>query len=97
MPNSKGPRHGTRDKLSNDPRERGTSPPQQSIASFEEGETVHLRIDPSVPKGQYHHRYNGHTGEVVGEQGEAYKVRIDDSGKEKILIAAPAHLTAQEE
>lgn len=96
MPNSKGSRSGTREKLSNDPRERGQSPPQRSIESFELGETVHLRIDPSVPDGQFHHRFDGHTGEVVAEQGTAYKVRISDAGKEKQVIAAPAHLTPQE-
>ncbi len=96
MPNSKGSRSGTREKLSNDPRERGQSPPQRSIESFELGETVHLRIDPSVPDGQFHHRFDGHTGEVVAEQGTAYKVRISDAGKEKHVIAAPAHLTPQE-
>jgi large subunit ribosomal protein L21e len=97
MPSSKGPRHSSAEKLSNDPRERGISPPQRSIESFEEGQKVHLRLDPSNPKGQFHHRYNGHTGEVVGEQGTAYKVRIEDGTKEKVLIAAPAHLTPQED
>jgi len=95
MPNSKGPRSGTREKLSNDPRERGISPPQRSIESFEEGQKVHLRIDPSNPKGQFHHRFNGHTGEVLGRQGSAYKVRITDGGKEKTVVAAPAHLKPQ--
>jgi large subunit ribosomal protein L21e len=97
MPNSKGPRHGTREKLSNDPRDRGISPPQRSIESFDPGQKVHLRIDPSIPKGQFYPRYNGHTGEVVEQQGNAYKIRIDDNGKEKLLIAAPAHLTAQKQ
>ncbi len=97
MPNSKGPRSGSREKLSNDPRERGQSPPQRSIESFDPGDAVHLRIDPSVPDGQFDHKYNGHTGEVVAEQGTAYKVRIEDKNKEKFLIAAPAHLTPQDQ
>lgn len=97
MVNSNGPRSGTREKLSNDPRERGISPPQQQIEEFEPGQKVHLRLDPSIPRGQFHSRYDGHTGEVVGEQGTAYKVRINDGGKEKFLIASPAHLTPQEE
>ncbi len=97
MPNSKGPRKKTRKKLSNDPREAGTSPPQRSIAEFDEGQTVHLRIDPSVPDGRFHPRFDGQTGEVVGEQGTAYQVRITDGGKEKTVIAKPAHLLAQQE
>jgi large subunit ribosomal protein L21e len=82
--------------LSNDPRERGTSPPQRAVQTFEEGQTVHLSLDPSVQDGRFHPRFDGHTGEVVGTQGSAYKVRIDDRGKEKTLLATPAHLRAQE-
>jgi large subunit ribosomal protein L21e len=86
---------GTRGKLSNHPRERGTSPPQRAIQEYEEGQKVHLSIDPSVQKGRFHPRFNGHTGEVVGKQGSAFKVQITDGGKEKTLIATAAHLRAQ--
>lgn len=96
MPSSNGPLEGTRNKLRNKPRERGTSPPQRQVEEFETGETVHLNIDPSIPDGRFHQRFNGHTGEVVGSQGRAYKVRIRDGGKEKTLIARPAHLDRQE-
>lgn len=71
------------------------SPPQRAVERFDEGDRVHLRIDPSVPKGRFHPRFNGHTGVVLGEQGRAYKVRITDGGKEKTLITVPAHLTRQ--
>ncbi|WP_435332711.1 50S ribosomal protein L21e [Haloarchaeobius sp. TZWWS8] len=96
MPNSHGPLKGTRNKLKNHPRERGTSPPQRSIQEFEEGQKVHLKIDPSVAKGRFHPRFNGQTGEVVGKQGSAFQVLITDGGKEKKLISAPAHLKAQQ-
>lgn len=96
MPNSNGPQSGTREKLSNSPRERGTSPPQRSIAEFEEGQTVHLRLDPSVPDGRFHPRFNGLTGVVDGKQGEAFKVAVEDGDMEKTIIADAAHLTAQE-
>lgn len=95
MPKSNGPLEGTRKKLSNRPRERGTSPPQRSVESFEAGQKVHLHIDPSVPEGRFHPRFNGQTGEVLEPQGRAYKIRITDRGKEKTLIAKPAHLRAQ--
>jgi large subunit ribosomal protein L21e len=95
MPNSNGPLQGTRHKLQNEPRERGTSPPQRAVAEFETGEKVHLKIDPSVPDGRYHPRFDGHTGEVVGRQGTAYKVEINDGGKAKTIIAKSAHLTSQ--
>ena len=95
MPNSNGPRQGTREKLANDPRERGTSPPQRAIQEYEEGEKVHLKIDPSVHKGRFHPRFDGQTGEVVGKQGDAFKVQINDRGKDKTLIVTAAHLRAQ--
>lgn len=96
MPNSHGPRRGTRHKLRNDPRDRGTSPPQQAVQAFEAGDRVHLSIDPSVPEGRYHPRFDGKTGVVVGEQGAAYRVEIADGDSEKTVIAKPAHLTLQE-
>ncbi|MDS0294705.1 50S ribosomal protein L21e [Halogeometricum luteum] len=96
MPSSNGPLHGTRGKLSNNPRERGTSPPQRAIQEYDEGQKVHLKIDPSVRKGRFHPRFNGHTGEVVGKQGRAFKVEINDGGKDKILVVRPAHLRAQQ-
>ncbi|MFP8891630.1 50S ribosomal protein L21e [Natrialbaceae archaeon A-CW2] len=96
MPNSNGPRQGTRRKLANKPRERGTSPPQRAIQEYDVGQKVHLKIDPSVPKGRFHPRFNGHTGEVVGKQGKAFKVQITDGGVDKTLIASAAHMRAQE-
>ena len=96
MPNSHGPLKKTRHKLKNKPRERGTSPPQRSIAEYEDGQKVHLRIDPSVNEGRFHPRFNGQTGTVIGTQGTAYKVAIDDQGKDKTIITKPAHLKAQE-
>jgi len=96
MPNSNGPRQGTRNKLANHPRDSGASPPQRSIQEFEEDSKVHLKIDPSVPDGQFHPRFNGHTGTVVGKQGRAFQIEISDKGKTKKLIVNPAHLKAQE-
>ncbi|EMA41182.1 50S ribosomal protein L21e [Halobiforma nitratireducens] len=96
MPNSNGPRQGTRNKLSNDPRERGSSPPQRAIQDYEEGEKVHLKIDPSVHDGRFHPRFDGLTGEVVGKQGDAFKVQVNDGGKDKTLIVTAAHMRAQE-
>lgn len=95
MPNSHGPLSHTRHKLSNKPRERGTSPPQRSVQQFEAGEKVHMHIDPSVPKGRFHPRFNGHTGEIIEPQGRAYKIAINDGGKRKTIIAKPAHLRRQ--
>jgi large subunit ribosomal protein L21e len=96
MPNSNGPLQGTRNKLKNEPRQSGTSPPQRAVQDFEDGASVHLKIDPSVSEGRYNPRFDGHTGVVVGKQGTAYKVQINDGGKDKTIIVKPAHLTLQE-
>lgn len=97
MPKSHGPRSGTREKLSNDPRERGTSPPQRAVQEFDVGTKVHLSIDPSIPDGRFHPRFDGLTGEIVGEQGSAYQVAIKDGDSDKTVIAAAAHLRPQQE
>ena len=96
MPSSNGPREGTRNKLKTDARDRGASPPQRAVQQFDNGEKVHLKLDPSVPKGQFHPRFNGRTGTVVGEQGSAFKVEIEDGSVTKTLIAAAAHLRPQQ-
>jgi large subunit ribosomal protein L21e len=96
MPSSNGPLNGTRGKLSNKPRDRGTSPPQRAIQEYEVGQKVHLKLDPSVPDGRFHPRFSGHTGTVIGKQGRAFKVEIADGSKEKVLIANAAHLRAQQ-
>jgi large subunit ribosomal protein L21e len=96
MPNSNGPLSNTKNKLKNDPRDGGTSPPQRAVEEYENGETVHLKTDPSVQDGRFHPRFDGQTGKVVGEQGNAYKVAITDGSKEKTILVKPAHLRRQE-
>ncbi len=96
MPNSKGPLSGNRNKLTNHPRDRGTSPPQRAIQQFEPGDRVHLVLDPSVHEGRFSPRFSGQTGEIVGSQGKAYQVQINDSGKSKIIVTVPAHLQLHE-
>ncbi|GGN87084.1 MULTISPECIES: 50S ribosomal protein L21e [Haloarcula] len=96
MPSSNGPLEGTRNKLKNKPRDGGTSPPQRAVEQFENGEKVHLKIDPSVPEGRFHPRFDGQTGTVAGQQGRAYRVEIVDGGKQKTVVVKPAHLRRQE-
>lgn len=97
MPNSKGERKNTRDKLSNRVRDRGTSPPSGAVQEFGEGEKVHVSIDPSVPEGRPHPRFHGKTGEVVGKQGRAFEVEVDDGRATKTLFVRPQHLAEQEQ
>jgi len=96
MPNSKGERKNTRDKLSNSVRERGASPPSGAVQEFDEGDKVHVSIDPSVPEGRPNPRFQGRTGEVVGEQGRAFEVEVGDGDSTKTLFVRSQHLKAQE-
>ncbi|AAG19547.1 MULTISPECIES: 50S ribosomal protein L21e [Halobacterium] len=95
MPNSNGPLSNSGGKLQNDPRDRGTSPPQRAIADYDDGESVHLTLDPSVQDGRFHPRFSGLTGTVVGTQGDAFKVEVNDGGMDKTLIVGAAHLRTQ--
>jgi large subunit ribosomal protein L21e len=97
MPRSHGERKRTRKKLSKKKRERGLSPISRAIQSFEPGEKVHIRIDPSIHKGMPHHRFQGLTGEVKGERGRAYIVEIADSKRKKELFIRAEHLSPQRE
>ncbi len=96
MPKSSGPLSGNRNKLTNHPRERGMSPPQRAIQSFEAGDRVHLKLDPSVHQGRFPPRFVGHTGTILGPQGDAYRVEINDGGKRKTLVTIASHLRRQE-
>jgi large subunit ribosomal protein L21e len=89
---SKGFRSKTRKKLSKHPRERGFSPITRTLQSFDEGEYVNIVIDPSIHKGQPHHRFHGLTGIVMGTQGEAYLLNVKVGNKEKKLLVRPEHL-----
>lgn len=66
------------------------------MQEFEEGSKVHVKIDPSVPDGRPHPRFHGMTGEVMGQQGRAFKVQINDGGKLKTQIVRPEHLKPQQ-
>ena len=95
MPNSKGNRADTRNKLSNPVREQGASPPSGAVREFDEGQKVHIKIDPSVPDGRPDPKFQGRTGSVVGEQGRAYEVEINDGDARKTVFVRPQHLVEQ--
>lgn len=62
------------------------------LREFKQGEKVNLTLEPAVLGGQYHPRFLGKSGVVVGKQGSCYKVKIKDFDKEKELIVHPIHM-----
>ena len=63
---------------------------------FENGDMVHIIIDPSIQKGQPHSRFHGKTAKVVDKKGKAYILALKDGNKAKELIVTPEHLKLQE-
>ncbi|MBX8632465.1 MAG: 50S ribosomal protein L21e [Thermoplasmata archaeon] len=89
---SKGLRRRSRGILSKSPRERGMPPVARIIREFQEGESVSIRIEPSIRNGAPHIRFQGRTGRIVGRQGRSYKILISDGGKEKVILSEAVHL-----
>jgi large subunit ribosomal protein L21e len=93
---SKGYKSQSRGKLSKRIRERGIFSASKVIQNFEPGSRTTILIDPSVPKGQPHHRYHGKTGIIREKRGRAYVVEIRDGGSTKSIISRPEHLKVAE-
>lgn len=96
MRRSKGSKSGTRYKLKKDIRAKGKRSIAKTLAQFEEGDRVHIVIDPSVQKGMPFPRFHGKTGTVVEKRGRAYLVEVSENDAKKTVICAPAHLSPQE-
>ena len=92
MQRSRGFRTKTRQLLKKKPRAQGPSPITRGFQTFECGEKVNIKIDPSIHKGMPHSRFHGLTGVVVAARGEAYEVKVMVGDKEKIVISRPEHL-----
>ena len=89
---SKGIRNRTRGILRWHPRLRGKVPVTHALRRFELGQRASVYIDPRVHIGMPHRRYQGRTGVVVGQRGEAVELQIRDGGKQKLLVVRPEHL-----
>jgi|TARA_B100001964_G_C14258388_1_gene613746 large subunit ribosomal protein L21e len=87
-----GLRRKSRYKLKKERREKGKVSTSKFMQSFKAGQQVHLSIEPSAHKGNYHSRFIGKTGTVRSSRGKCYEVVINDKGKEKLLIIHPVHL-----
>ena len=88
MQRSRGLKSRSRKKMTKVQRPGRTNP-------FEEGDLVHITINPSIQKGQPSPRFHGKTGKVIGQKGKAYIVALKDGNKPKELIVRPDHLKLQ--
>ena len=87
-----GLRRKTRYKFRKEKGKKGKISLTEYFQSFNSGDKVHLGVEPSIQKGMYHPRFMGKTGTVKGKRGRCYEIKINDLGKEKVLVIHPIHL-----
>ena len=92
MRKSKGYRSKTRRLLRKSPRERGKMRLSKLLHEYQPGNSVVIKIDPSVQKGMPHRRYHGKVGKVVGMRGKSYIVSVTQGDAVKEIIVRPEHL-----
>lgn len=95
MSKSHGFRKKTREKLSKSVRTRGISPVSRAIQEIQEGDTVHIQLDPSRHKGMPDPKFHGKTAKVVGKRGRALILEVRDGKATKSIIVLPEHLRVQ--
>lgn len=92
MRKSKGYRARTRKLLKKKPRERGKIKISRLLRDYDPGNSVVIKIDPSVQKGMPHRRYHGKVGKIVGKRGRSYIVSVTQGEAVKEIIVRPEHL-----
>ena len=92
MRKSKGYRSKTRRLLRKSPRERGKMRLSKLLHEYQPGNSVVIKIDPSVQKGMPHRRYHGKVGKVVGMRGKSYIVSVTQGDAVKEIVVRPEHL-----
>ncbi len=95
MQRSRGFKSRSRKKMTKVERKGRTNPITNRLQRFNEGDLVHIIINPSIQKGQPHPRFHGKTGEIVGKKGKAYLIALKEGNKPKELIIRPDHLKLQ--
>lgn len=62
------------------------------MADFKVGEKVYVKVEPAIPKGMPHPRFQGIVGEVKGKRGNGFILAIKDGDKPKTIISRAVHL-----
>jgi len=90
---SRGTRSKTRYKLKKSVRERGLPNVSKLLQEYNEGDSVAVKIDPSIHRGMPHPRFHGKIGKILEKRGNAYVLKIKDGNKQKQLIVKRVVLT----
>ncbi|MBI4360448.1 50S ribosomal protein L21e [Candidatus Micrarchaeota archaeon] len=84
---------GAHSKRSRNLRAKGRVAITQFLQEFKAGDRVRIDVNTNVLRGRPTTlRFNRKTGLVLGKQGKAYCVRIQDGGKPKEMFILNAHL-----
>ena len=87
MQRSRGFKSRSRKKLTKVERKGRTNPITNRFQKFEEGDLVHITINPSIQKGQPAPRFHGKTGKIIGTKGKAYLIALKEGNKsEKVSL-----------
>ncbi|NIO38258.1 50S ribosomal protein L21e [Candidatus Bathyarchaeota archaeon] len=95
MKKSKGFRSGTRHLLKKKPKEKGKMTLSKLLREYKLGESVIIKLEPSVHKGMPHRRYHGRVGTVIEKRGRSYLVSVTQGKTVKVIIVRPEHLKPQ--
>jgi large subunit ribosomal protein L21e len=89
---SKGYRRKSRSLLRKKVREKGQSGLSRILRTYQPGDRVVVKLDPSVHKGMPHRRFHGKIGIVENTRGQAYVVNVTQGNAVKDIIVRPEHL-----
>ena len=92
MRRSKGTRQGTRIILKRSKSQRGRLNIRRIMHAYEPGDRVAIILDGGQQRGMPHRRFQGRTGFIQEQQGNAYVVAVKDGNMQKTVIARPEHL-----
>ena len=92
---SRGTRSKTRYKLKKSVREKGLPNVSKLLQPYNTGDSVAIKIDPSIHRGMPHPKFHGKIGKIAEKRGSAYVIQIKEGNKEKELIARPEHIIKQ--
>ena len=92
MRRSKGTRQGTRSILKRDKADKGRLNIRRVMHTYEAGDRVAIVLDGGQQRGMPHRRFQGRTGFIQEQQGNAYIVSVKDGNMQKTVIARPEHL-----
>ena len=92
MRRSKGTRQGTRNILKRSKSDKGRLNIRRIMHTYAPGDRVAIVLDGGQQRGMPHRRFQGRTGFIQEQQGNAYVIAVKDGNMQKTVIARPEHL-----